>query len=62
MKNQIRELSPTKPNGEPNKGAPASVKTELGEEELSQVSGGKGMSLYLACANGKHIAAGKITC
>jgi hypothetical protein len=61
MKNQIRELSPTKPNGEPDKGAPAFAETELGEEELSQVSGGKSSSLALHCCNGEHIKAGKIT-
>jgi len=61
MNNQIRELSPTKPNSEPGKGEPSFVKTELSEEELSQVSGGKGGSLALACATGKHFAAVKIT-
>jgi len=62
MNNQNRELSPTQPNSEPDKGAPGFVKTELSEEELSQVSGGKSSSsLALACANGKHFAKGKIT-
>jgi bacteriocin-like protein len=62
MNNQNRELSPTQPNSEPDKGAPGFVKTELSEEELSQVSGGKSSScLALACATGKHIATGKIT-
>ena len=62
MNNQNRELSPTQPNSEPDKGAPGFVKTELSEEELSQVSGGKRSScLALACATGKHFATGKIT-
>jgi bacteriocin-like protein len=62
MNNQNRELSPTQPNSEPDKGAPGFVKTELSEEELSQVSGGKSSScLALACANGKHFATGKIS-
>jgi bacteriocin-like protein len=62
MNNQNRELSPTQPNSEPDKGAPDFVKTELSEEELSQVSGGKSSScLALVCANGKHFATGKIT-
>jgi hypothetical protein len=61
MNKQIRELSRTKPDGEADKGASTSVKAELGEEELSQVSGGKTSSLALKCATGKHFAAGKIT-
>jgi len=60
MNNQIRELSPTKQDGEADKGAPICVSTELGEEELSQVSGGKSSSLALMCATGKHIANAKI--
>jgi bacteriocin-like protein len=57
-----RELSPTQPNSQPDKGAPGFVKTELSEEELSQVSGGKSSScLALACATGKHFATAKIT-
>jgi bacteriocin-like protein len=37
------------------------VRTELNNEELSNVSGG-GVSLYSACVTGKHIKAGTITC
>ena len=60
MNNQIRELSPTRQDGEADKGVPACVHTELGEDELSQVSGGKGSSIALMCASGKHIANAKI--
>ena len=60
MNNQIRKLSPTKQDGEADKGAPICVSTELGEQELSQVSGGKGSSLALVCASGKHFANAKI--
>jgi bacteriocin-like protein len=46
--------------------SPADVKAELSDAELSQVSGGDtaphASSLSLHCANGKHIATGKITC
>jgi bacteriocin-like protein len=61
MNKQIRELSSTKPDGEADKGASTLAKAELGEEELSQVSGGKGSSRALKCCTGKHIAEGKIT-
>lgn len=60
MNKQIREMSPTKPDGEPDKAAPTLVKAELGEEELSQVSGGKGSSLASKCCTGKHYAEAKI--
>jgi type VI protein secretion system component Hcp len=37
------------------------VEAELGEEELSQVSGGKGStSLFEKCCTGKHIKAATI--
>ncbi len=61
MNNQTRELSPTRLDGEADKGAPACVSTELGEEELSQVSGGKSSGIALMCATGRHIAEAKIT-
>jgi len=60
MNNQVRELSPSKPNNEPAKASAVGTEMELGERELSHVSGGR--SLFLACANGKHIPAVKITC
>jgi hypothetical protein len=60
MTNQIRESSPTRPNGKPDKAAPSFVKTELGDEELSQVSAGKSSSIALACASGKHVGTSKI--
>ena len=37
------------------------VKSELSEEELSKVSGGRG-HLWVACAVGEHIKAANITC
>jgi hypothetical protein len=40
-------------------GARDNLKTELSEQELSKASGGR---LTSACATGKHIATGKITC
>jgi len=36
------------------------ARAELGEEELSRVSGGKSSSLALACVSGKHLAVGKL--
>jgi bacteriocin-like protein len=60
MNKQIRELSSTKPDGEADKGAATLAKAELGEEELSQVSGGKGSSLASKCCTGKHYAEAKI--
>jgi bacteriocin-like protein len=45
-----------------DKGAEGSrdnLKTELSEQELSKVSGGR---LASACATGKHLTIGKITC
>ena len=52
-KQKIREQSPTKPNDEPAKGASIDVHMELGEEDLSKVSGG-------TCAKGQHIPKVKI--
>ncbi len=61
MNNQIRELSPTKqPNAERANASSIHVATELGDEELSRVSGGGG--LLLKCATGRHIASAKIVC
>jgi hypothetical protein len=58
MNNQIRALSPTKqPSGERANASSLRVETELGDAELSKVSGGR-----LVCAQGRHIATGKITC
>jgi hypothetical protein len=58
MNNQIRVLSPTKqPNGERANASSLYVETELGDAELSQVSGGR-----LICAQGQHIKTGRITC
>jgi len=37
-----------------------SLKTELSEEDLSRVSGGRN-GLFTACVTGKHINSGKIT-
>ena len=60
MNNQIRELSPTRqPNSERANASSIPVAMELGDEELSMVSGGK---LASFCANGRHIATGRITC
>jgi hypothetical protein len=59
MNIHIRDLDPTKPNDEPAKRSLIDVEMELGEQELSNVSGG---SLHLLCANGRHFAKGKITC
>jgi len=45
-----------------DKGAEGSrdnLKTELSEQELSKVSGGR---LASACATGEHLTIGKITC
>jgi hypothetical protein len=47
MKNQIREQSPKKPKDERAKSTSIDVNMELGDEELSQVSGG-------TCAKGEH--------
>ena len=58
MNNQIRELSPTRqPNRERANASSIDVAMELGDEELSKVSGGR-----LSCANGRHIPQVKITC
>ena len=59
MNNQIRDLGPTKSNNERAKRSLIVVEMELGEEQLSNVSGG---SLHLSCAKGQHFATGKITC
>ncbi|MBR1284287.1 hypothetical protein JQ597_19750 [Bradyrhizobium sp. AUGA SZCCT0177] len=59
MNNQIRDLGPTKPSNERAKRSLIDVEMELGEEELSNVSGG---SLHLTCAKGQHFATGRITC
>jgi hypothetical protein len=56
MKNKIREQSPTKPNDKRVKDASIDVSTEIGDEELSQVSGGR-----LTCVKGEHIPKVKIT-
>jgi hypothetical protein len=61
MNNQIRELNPTRrPNGERVNASSVRVEMELGDEELSKVSGGRGLALK--CATGRHFAAVKITC
>lgn len=58
MNNRIRELSPTRqPNSERANASSIHVAMELGDEELSKVSGGR-----LFCANGRHIMTGRITC
>jgi len=58
MNSQIRELSPTKqPNSERASASSLHVETELGDAELSKVSGGR-----LTCASGRHIPTLKITC
>jgi hypothetical protein len=50
----------------PTEASPTDVKAELSEDELSQASGGgdaaprASTNLALHCANGKHIATGKI--
>ena len=56
MKNKIREQSPTKPNDKRAKDASIDVSAEIGDEELSQVSGGR-----LSCAKGEHFKKVKIT-
>ena len=56
MKKQIREQSPTKLNDDRAKDASIDAGTELGEAELSKVSGGR-----LTCAKGEHIPKVKIT-
>jgi bacteriocin-like protein len=60
MNDQTRAPSSVKPNGKSDQ-ANALVKTELGDEELSQVSGGKGASLALACAKGTHLTKVKLS-
>jgi hypothetical protein len=55
----IRDLDPTKPNDQRAKRSLIDVEMELGEQELSNVSGG---SLHLSCVKGQHFAKGKITC
>ena len=61
MNNQVRELSPTRqPNGERANVSSIHVAMELGDEELSKVSGGRGLALM--CATGRHIAQAKIVC
>jgi hypothetical protein len=57
MKNKIREQTPTKPNDERVKDASIDGNIELGDEELSKVSGGR-----LTCVKGEHIKTGKIIC
>ena len=59
MNIHIRDLDPTKPNDERAKPSLIDVEMELGEQELSNVSGG---SLHLSCANGQHFSKAKITC
>jgi hypothetical protein len=59
MSDQIRELSPAKSNNERANCSLMHVEVELGEEELSIVSGG---SLHLMCAKGQHFAKVKLTC
>ena len=56
MKNKIREQSPIKPSDKRAKDASIDAGVELGDEELSQVSGGR-----LSCAKGEHIPKVKIT-
>jgi len=56
MKNKIREQSPTKPNDKRAEDASIDVSAEIGDEELSQVSGGR-----LSCAKGEHIKVVKLT-
>ena len=56
MKNKIREQSATKPNDKRAKDASIDVSAEIGDEELSQVSGGR-----LSCAKGEHIKVVKLT-
>jgi hypothetical protein len=60
MNHQVHKLNPSKLNNESVKGSPAYVEMELGEEELSKVSGGRG--LYSACVKGQHFPSVKITC
>ncbi len=43
MNHQVHKLNPSKLNNESVKGSPAYVEMELGEEELSKVSGGRGL-------------------
>jgi hypothetical protein len=58
MNDQISALSPTKqPNSERAIVSAIHVGTELGDAELSQVSGGR-----LICAQGQHIKRGRVTC
>lgn len=58
MNNQVRELSPTRqPNNERAIASSIQVGTELGDEELSKVSGGMPF-----CATGRHIKRGKLIC
>ena len=59
MNNQIHDLGPTKPTNERAKRSLIAVEMELGEEELSNVSGGR---LHLTCAKGQHFTTVKITC
>lgn len=56
MKNKIREQSPAKPNDKRAKDASIDVSAEIGDEELSQVSGGR-----LSCAKGEHIKVVKLS-
>jgi hypothetical protein len=55
MKNKIREQNPTKPNDERVKDASIDVNVELGDEELSKVSGGRN------CVKGEHYKEVKLT-
>jgi hypothetical protein len=56
MKNKIREQSPIKPSDKRAKDASIDAGVELGDEELSQVSGGR-----LSCVKGEHNPKVKIT-
>jgi hypothetical protein len=57
---QTRALSPTnQPNRERISASSIQAEMELGVEELSNVSGGRG--LMLVCASGRHIPRVKIT-
>jgi hypothetical protein len=60
MNDQVRKASSSKLNNEHAKGLTVDVEAELGEEELSKVSGGRG--LYLACVKGRHFPTATITC
>jgi len=59
MNDQMRDLCSTKLNNERAERSLIGVEMELGEQELSNVSGG---SLHLACVKGEHIKRAKLTC